>query len=574
MNLAMKRFFKKYRYLLILFFLLSVTILITNFNHNSNNATVQYSKIGNETPQVSLFSKDDYSPILTRKDQGLGNVTVSSFSFSEQGFFNYTTTYPDLDDDLVSGALKMKYKETKYINTVQIASHNNIDDSAPDSNLIIITLNDSISVEYNHSVSNSEGYLIYGLRLNPVKITQVSVKNATSNIITQLSEDQYDIDELGFLKFNYYAYYKKLEYNFTLNVIYQFNITLVDWDLNQIKAYDIFIKHGQQDFQATFSYTFNILGYKHNSSSLNEKVPADNAIVNLRVNLPDKELLFDHILEIDNNPASNFLNPDKSINCTTSLNLGYFNLNFTTNFTIKFDKMVTRFWSIDRLVKGNDIRERIYLPSIISGPTHIFVKYLAIHEESITFDQVLSNSSIFKRKFAYYDANVTIIQEELQNSLIFTKNSLKKKGLKIILPYILKGECVPFIIRYKTNKNLRIVVTDNIYMPIMNLRVKLYYYSKSYGTYISKDYVIPMAPAITNEYGEVIIKDVPNGNFTVYIYSGDQLLTKSSVNPFIYTNYIPTDIAHFPIWIIIFGTINGIIAFIGILIHLSNKKRK
>ncbi len=86
--------------------------------------------------------------------------------------------------------------------------------------------------------------------------------------------------------------------------------------------------------------------------------------------------------------------------------------------------------------------------------------------------------------------------------------------------------------------------------------------------------MIPMAPAITNEYGEVIIKDVPNGNFTVYIYSGDQLLTKSSVNPFIYTNYIPTDIAHFPIWIIIFGTINGIIAFIGILIHLSNKKRK
>ena len=55
-------------------------------------------------------------------------------------------------------------------------------------------------------------------------------------------------------------------------------------------------------------------------------------------------------------------------------------------------------------------------------------------------------------------------------------------------------------------------------MPLQNLEVKISYYGEKFGTYISKEKSQPLGTKITDENGEIFIKDVPNGNYTVQIY--------------------------------------------------------
>ncbi|MCJ7650712.1 MAG: hypothetical protein MUP85_19040, partial [Candidatus Lokiarchaeota archaeon] len=230
-------------------------------------------------------------------------------------------------------------------------------------------------------------------------------------------------------------------------------------------------------------------------------------------------------------------------------------------------------WAIDRLIENRDIRERIYFPSLISGPDRIILRYITLIETTITLDQVMSNHSVFKRPVSYFDANVSIIQDELENSLIFTKNSIKKKGLKIFLPYLVKGETDPFILKYKATKDLRVIITDNINMPLTGVKLELFYFDQLYGTYISNDLVQPMAPAFTNENGEIIFSNVPNGNYKARVFLDNQLLLETVVTPFLDVNYITTDIIHFPLVILVFSSFFGIIILIGYIFHLKNKKR-
>ena len=63
-------------------------------------------------PELSSFWEDDYSPIINTPEQGLGNITITQFSFEEEGVFNQSDNYPNLVDDLSSGALNVSYLET------------------------------------------------------------------------------------------------------------------------------------------------------------------------------------------------------------------------------------------------------------------------------------------------------------------------------------------------------------------------------------------------------------------------------------------------------------------------------
>ncbi len=69
-------------------------------------------------PELGSFSEEDYSPIINDPEQGLGNITITQFSFDEEGFFNQPVNYPNLVDDLSSGALNITYLETQYMQTL------------------------------------------------------------------------------------------------------------------------------------------------------------------------------------------------------------------------------------------------------------------------------------------------------------------------------------------------------------------------------------------------------------------------------------------------------------------------
>jgi len=153
-------------------------------------------------PELGAFSEEDYTPIINDPEQGLGNITITKFSFDEEGIFNQSVNYPNLEDDLSSGALNITYLETRYIQTTEIAQFNNLDNSLPESNKITVMINESISVQFNTSIENSEGYLIYSSVLYPRVLNQVLVKNSSSAIIEELNEGDYTIDSDDYFVFS------------------------------------------------------------------------------------------------------------------------------------------------------------------------------------------------------------------------------------------------------------------------------------------------------------------------------------------------------------------------------------
>jgi hypothetical protein len=525
-------------------------------------------------PELNSFSEDDYVPIINSPEQGLGNITITKFLFEEGGNFNRSFTYPNLVDDLSSGALKISYLETRFIEPIEIAQFNNLDDTLPESNKITVLINESISVQFNSSVSGSEGYLIYSPKLYPRVLNQVLVKNNTDPIIVELNEEDYTLDSYDYFVFNYMNFFSTSFHNFSIYFIFEYTLTLEAWDLTQNPSDVLSLTQQIQTFSPSFYYNFTLIGTKIAGNLTTLPVPAGNLVLEIIVNPLDKDLFFDHILEIDDQIKVYFLEPDKKINVTISADAKLFSLKFSINFTMVFENSVDFSWAIDRLIGDRDIRERIYFPSLISGPEHIFLKDITLIESTIIVDQIISNSSLFERNVNVFDEIVSITQETIENSLIFTKNAVKRKGLKLFIPYIIAGETNPCSLKYSATNDLKIVITDSIRMPLVGYRIELKYYGKNYGTYMSNDFTQPMAYAYSDENGEILIENVPNGNYTVKVYQGTELIAEFQINTFREVNYLITDIFHFPLWILIFGGISGILILLGLLLYFRNYRFK
>lgn len=525
-------------------------------------------------PELSSFSEDDYSPIINTPEQGLGNITITQFSFDEEGVFNQSEKYPNLVDDLSSGALKISYLETTYLETTEIAQFNNLDDSIPRSNKITVLINESISVQFNSSIENSEGYLIYNPLLYPRVLNQVLVKNNTDPIIEELNEADYTIDSNNYFVFNYQNFFSATFHNFSLYFIFEYSLTLETWDLTQNPNDDLSLTQQIQTFSPSFYYNFTLIGTKISGNLTKPPEPAGNLVLEIIVNPLDKDLFFGHILDIDDQIKVNFLEPDKKINVTISADAKLFSLKFSANFTMLFENSVDFSWAIDRLIGERNIRERIYFPSLISGPEHIILKNITLVESTIIVDQIISNSSLFDRDVNVFDEIISIGQETIENSLIFTKNAVKRKGLNLVIPYLIAGETNPCSLKYSATNDLKIVITDSIRMPLVGYRIELKYYGKNYGTYISNNFTQPMASAYSDENGEILIENVPNGNYTVKVYQGTVLITELQINTFREVNYLITDVIHFPLWILIFGGISVILILLGLLLYFKNYRYK
>ena len=550
--------------------IISLILIDPSSNYNSLNLENNDIPI---IPELSSLSEDDYSPIINTPKQGLGNITITQFLFDEEGVFNQSEKYPNLVDDLSSGALNISYLETRYLETIEIAQFNNLDDSIPKSNEITVLINESISVQFNSSIENSEGYLIYNPLLYPRVLNQVLVKNNTDPIIEELNEADYTIDSNNYFVFNYQNFFSTAFHNFSLYFIFEYTLTLELWDLTQNPNDDLSLTQQIQNFSPSFYYNFTLIGTKITANLTSPPELADNLVLEIIVNPLDKALFFDHILEIDDQIKVNFLEPDKKINVTISADSKLFSLKFSANFTLMFENSVDFSWAIDRLIGARDIRERIYFPSLISGPEHIVLKDITLVESTIIVDQIISNSSSFGRNVNVFDEIVSITQETIENSLIFTKNAVKRKGLRLFIPYMIAGETNPCSLKYSATNDLKIVITDSIRMPLVDYRIELKYYGKNYGTYISNDFNQPMAYAYSDENGEVLIENVPNGNYTVKVYQGNVLITEFQINTFREVNYLITDVIHFPLWILIFGGISGILILIGLLLYFNYMKR-
>ncbi|MFX1405728.1 MAG: hypothetical protein ACFFC9_08935 [Promethearchaeota archaeon] len=565
----------KYRKLIVLtsIILISLVSIIEIVTYNNSVPREENFSNSYDLPKTQAISIEDYTPIIDDQNHGLGIITITNLIYNEAGFFNFTANYPNLDDDLTSGALEMSYNGTEYIETKNVAQSDNLNDSVIESNMVTVLLNESIEIRYDMSIGGSEGYLIYKPSLVYDKLNRFLIQNESSSQIIELNEAEYSIDNYDFVKFNYNNYFGVTAHNFTMHLIWEVNIELNDWNILQDTNDDIVIYQQEQEIHPQFSYNFTVNAYEYNKSSAIDTLLAENMDIDLKVTPPDRDQLSNHTLEVNGVIISNFLDANNTINVTTNEIPGIFIMNFTTNYTLKFEDPIDYSWSIDRLIKNNNIRERIYLPTLISGPDHIYLSGIVVYESSITIGQVISNYSLFNRDVLTFDANLSVVEEYSQSSLIFTENAIRKKGLKIVIPYLIKSETNPFFITYEANNDLLIIVTDRIRMPIINLDLEIYFYDKPYGSYISNDLTEPSAPVSTNFNGEVSFKNLATGNYTIRIYRRNNLIKETVISTFSKTHYIITDAIHFPLVIIIFGSISGIVFLIGLILYLNSRRK-
>ena len=563
----------KYRKITIIIIITVITLVPSVFIGASfhNNTLGKRSQSIEADPIVSLFSEDDYVPILDAPLQGLGNITVTRFTFDQSGFYNDSEIFPNIANDINSGALNITYLNTNFIETIEVAQFNNLDDSVPKSTKITILLNESISVQYNNL---SMGSLAYNPALHPRTLKHIYVHNQSDPDIVELNEDEYSVREFDYLRFDYRNYFLADFHNFSMYFIYEYELLTEGWELFQKSDETLTITQQEQTFAPSFEYNFTLTGTKY-IGNWTEPITmlADNLVVDLIVNPFDRDLLYEHSLKINDQSIVDFLEPDNSINVTMSADAKLFNLDFKANFTLKFEDPVDYSWSIDRLLSDRNIRQRIYFPSLIDGPEHLFLSDITLIEKTITSDQVIKNSSVFRRELNYFDVIEVVTQETIENSLIFTDNAVKMQGLKIIVPYLILGEINPCSINYEATNDLKIIITDNTRMPLVGYRVELEYYGKKYGTYISNNLNQPMAKTFTDENGLALIKNVPNGNYTVRIYQGETLISEKLINTFREINYFITDVPHFPLLILIFGGISGILFLLGLVIYFNYMKR-
>lgn len=574
--------------LIVILFNFIVPMMIGGFNRDyiSNNKVNLYD----DNIPKQAFSKEDFTPILSQEKQGLGSINVTNITFHEEGL-KFFITYQELSDDFGGGALNISYKGIKFVKTVYPARVTNLNESIQDRYYLTIELNETLSVQYNQSKDlgegKVEGYMIYQARLYPSILKNLYVKNATIPLTRLNITNDYTIDGYDFVKFDYNTFFNGVMFNnFTMHLIWDYNLTISNWALTQYPAETLIVENEEQTITPKFNYRFNIIGKKFNGTFysgtypfLEYQIEASDLMLNLTVNLPDKSLLKNHKLKINNviisdNNLPTYLNNDKSIKVLFMANNSNFYANFSADFTIQFLDPLDFSWAIDRLVSLKNTRERIYFPMISSGPSSIYVKYIKINEPTISIDQVSDNYSQFGRKVAYFAANISKLEGEYKNSLIFTANSTKKQGLEIQLPYLINGEICPFSIEYGATRNLRVIITDNINTPIAGIEVEIYYYDVLYGTYISNEKDQPSYPLKTDENGEILIEDVPNGNYTLVVIQNDEDVFESIVSSFIDINYVKTDIIHFPLVILIFGSLSGLIFVIGLTLHLKNGKKR
>ncbi len=563
--------------------LIGICIFTSFFNYSHS----LYAKMDTETAnsngpndlnqlETQVSSLNNYKPVIEDQTYGLGSILVTNVLFNESGFLNFSTQYPEYNKDLAGNGLNVSYRNIEFVNTIKEAQLDLFKETPEDYNIITIQLNETLDVHYNSSIDYLEGVLIYAPRLYPCLLNRLYVHNASSPI-REVQSGNYSIDANNNVVFDYASFFNGAEAaDFKLYFIWKYNITITNWAMEQIKQDNLIMTRATQNITGTFHYLFNVQGQKLEGNALigtypyeDMQIGAADLNVSLKIYLPDKELLTDFVFNELGRVGKNNITY-----VSFSVNNSLFDLDFDAPFAVDFVEPVNVTWAVDRLAQDVNYRERIYLPSIIWGPKQIFLKYVRIEEKTISKDQVIDIESQFGRTVDYIEKNFTQVQEAESDSLVFTEKVIQQNGLEIVLPYIIFNETCPFIIKYKPSENLRVIITDAIKMPLRNTVVKIEYYGIQYGTYISKKQVQPVADTQTNANGEILITNVPNGDYMLIVYQDGKVAQATNVMAYKQINYVITTQPHVPLVLMGFLIPSAIFFFLGVLIYLHNIRRK
>jgi len=561
-----KTIFSKKTFILILIIIATfIPVVFANFKVFSNIG-LSKSYFQEDVLNINDFTKDNYTEIRTTAKHGLGNITIDDISFNYilQGLVNQDIYHPLVTEDLESLSLSLNTTNIEFIVTTSPALIDNLNSETGDKIIATTKLNETVQVSYTKSEAR---YLIYQSRFTDTKLLEFYVNNGT--IITKLTEGvDYTIDDQNFLVFYYENYFQEgRTFNFTMYLILEHLLAFGDWEIEQMEDQVLEIREVEQEVTPEFNYNFFLIGAFYDLS-LKEAFPITFWDVALTVNPLDKEKFNNHKLMLNGIEVNigEHLNHDKSLQIRLSDHFtpdsSTFSLNFTSTYLLRFEEPVGNSWAIDRLLRQREVRERIYFCNLISGPRHIYLKNVEFYEPGIYFEEeekkeVINTYSLFNRDVLFVDAN----------------NSISNRlGLNVTIPYLFVGETCPFSIEYNTSQKLKIVITDNIKMPLVGAKIEVFYFGAIYGTYISNKTIQPIIPSKSDENGQIVLYNVPRGNYTIRVYWEGRFVKEASISTFNEINYVYTSIIHFPLWILVFGGTNGIILILGVIFYLKYKK--
>ncbi|TXT59756.1 MAG: hypothetical protein BAJALOKI2v1_170010 [Promethearchaeota archaeon] len=566
---------RKYGKIVLLFLFLGLFLspFFLNSFLSKNSVSTEINDQKNDILKTNVLSKEDYEPILTKKEQSLGEIILKDFDFNQPGFYNTTDLQEELGTILNITEDKIN---AQFISMEKPAKVDNQGKASENSKKLVVNLRDSLEANYDISIPSEvdQYFLDYRPKLGSIEIQDVYYSNVSSSpSLVKLSEenDDYNILTNDFVRFNYYDYFNNESREFKLYIDYTYDIPLINWTLTQKDISNLIYNNETTSLYPKFTYKFNLTTDIVPGDTYSAQRVPSNISLDLNITLPDKDLIYNHSLTVNGVGVSSndFLTTDKVINITLTGDNTEFLLDFNTQINMKFEKPVGKTWAIDRLIEKNNIRERIYFPTITSGPKKIYC-YVSILEDTISTDQVISTSSLFDREVSYTSVDRRDVEEEIGDSLVFTEQAAVKKGIKVKLPFIISNETVPFSIKYRATEDLRILVTDNVDMPAQNLKVKIFYFGQEYGSYISVEKTQPLADLSTNANGEILVKNVPNGFYQIQVYQGETILANTTVSSFQASNSVTTDIPHFPYIILVFGSVNAILLAAGAFIYIKN----
>jgi hypothetical protein len=524
-----------------------------NFNQNEYNENAL---------NVNAFTKDNYTEILTTNKHSLGNITIDDILFNVPftGLVNENVYHPLVIDDHISGALSINTTSTEFIESTSPALIDFIGSETINRDIATYTFNETLQVKYDNTQAR---YLIYHSRFVNAKLLKFYVVN--DSLITELTEDvDYTIDERDFLVFYYEDYFHVgRTFTFTAYLIWEHILAFGNWQIEQREDQILKINEAEQELTADFNYNFFMIARTYVGLSLVNIIPINFWDVALTVNPLDKELFNDHELMINGIEVDigDYLTPEKAFQIELSDHFtpeqNTFSLNFTVNYVLRFEEPVGNFWAVDRLVDQRSIRERIYFCNLISGPRHIYLENVVFYESAIYEEEVIDSYSLFDRHVVFTELDINISGY---------------LGLNITIPYLYVGETCPLLIKYITFQRLKIVITDEIKMPLIGARIEVFHSGAIYGTYISNTTSQPIIPRRSDENGQIILDNVPRGNYTIRVFWQGKFVKEAPISTFNEINYIYTSIQHSPLWIIIFGAIIGFILIFGAIFYQKYKK--
>jgi hypothetical protein len=509
------------------------------------------SLIFNNTPESS------YIPINPTGHAPIGNITL--ISITKLGVAQTAI----LASAIAENRISFTYLGYKFLGVQKVASNETMN-WASNQGYMTIRVNETARFIYWYNYTQKEVSLISELKGGIIR--EVTVNG------TQIPLENITTFNGGFF-YNFSDYYK-LNRNGTLNMgfVFDYNLTISNWLLSQHDMTSLlgktYLTKKSQIIDAYYNY------------SLSPGASGLNMTGKFIINLPDVTKLNQtsinmsiysgdiHSPSISSYYTSYTKHANYSIEFTDNANGTKYAINFKTNFTIEFKNPAEpNLWSRESLYQNRDIRKREYELKIVEGPSTIPVSLFYFNESTIPYDDGIILTSELGRPVSNMNMNYTSSAAgPVGTTFQFVKIS------ETNYYYLVYGETDRISLYYKSKYTLNLVIADKAQIPIQNVKLVVYYQDVPYGSVITSTEVYQLAPQYTDSLGQVVINEVPYGNFTLGVYYYNNFIQNISASSSISLNFLVTEIPHFPTWIIIYASISLVFVLSGLKIYKKNSR--